>query len=730
MTDYFQLKKNNTTLSTELIAGLSSFLATAYIIVVNPAILSQTGMPFAAVSTATILVCFFSSLMMGLYARNPILVAPGMGLNAFFTFSVVLGMKVPWQQALGAVFWSGIIFLLLSLFNIRTYIVQAIPRPLRYGIAAGIGLFITLIGLVNARFIVHNPATMVGMGTLNAPVLTFIAGLLLMAILIARKVKGAILMGIAFTTIAALPLGRWWGMETGSPLVSWKGLVASPDFSLLFQLDLVHSLQWAVAPVIFAFVFTDMFDSLSTFVGLAEAANLLDEKGEPRQVRRSLLTDAVSTTLAGLLGSSPGTAYIESAVGIEAGGRTGLTAVVGGLLFLPFLFLAPLLSVVPAIATAPALVLVGVFMIRPVIKINWQQLDEAIPAFLAMVLIPFTYSITEGIIWGFLSWTVLKIVTGKKGELSPALLVIDGFAILALALTPPSAPPLSPASPRSSVSPLSSAPQSSQPLSSPSQPVTTISSPTNPVTAILGAFPAEITILREQMKEKKDTLIQQVQFTRGFLNGRRVVLAQTGMGKANAAMTTTLMLEHFHPRELLFTGIAGGVNPHLSPGDLVIGTAVTYHDYGTLTPDSLQPRATHNPFTGQDNPLFFTCDTGLVQTARRVSRQVAFAKINDGKGGRLPAVAEGVIVTGDVFVASLPATQKFRRQLAAQATEMEGAAIGQVCWQQRVPFLVIRSLSDNASSNAASEVHTFYQVAANNSASLIIAMAAALHQQE
>ena len=191
MKDYFQLQKNGTTLQTEIIAGLSSFLATAYIIVVNPAILSQTGMSFPAVSTATILVCFFSSMMMGLYARNPILVAPGMGLNAFFTFSAVLGLKIPWQQALGAVFWSGIIFLLLSVFNIRTYIVRAIPRPLRYAIAAGIGLFITLIGLVNARFIVPNPATIIGIGTLNAATLTFIAGLLFTAVLVTRKVKGA-----------------------------------------------------------------------------------------------------------------------------------------------------------------------------------------------------------------------------------------------------------------------------------------------------------------------------------------------------------------------------------------------------------------------------------------------------------------------------------------------------------------------------------------------------------
>jgi adenine/guanine/hypoxanthine permease len=433
MQSYFKLKENGTNVQTEVIAGISSFLATSYIIVVNPGILSQAGLPFSGVLTATVIVCFFSSLMMGLYAHNPILVAPGMGLNAFFTFSAVLGMQVPWPVALGAVFWSGVIFLLLSAFNIRTYIVRAIPRPLRFAIAAGIGLFITLIGFANAKFIVANPATIIGVSPLNPTLLTFVAGLLVTAVLVIKNVRGAILLGILFTTLAAYPLGRWWGLGEGtSTLVNFKGILAAPDFSLLMKLDLVNSLQWAVVPVIFAFVFTDMFDSLSTLVGLAEAANLLDENGEPRNVKRALMTDAVATTLAGLVGSSPGTAYIESAVGIDAGGRTGLTAVVGGLLFLPFLFLAPLLSVIPAIATAPALVLVGVFMLRPVVKVNWMQLDEAIPAFLAMVLIPFTYSITQGIIWGFLSWTALKLITGKTEDVNGALLIIDIFCIAAL----------------------------------------------------------------------------------------------------------------------------------------------------------------------------------------------------------------------------------------------------------------------------------------------------------
>lgn len=433
MEKFFELKKNGTSFSTEVIAGISSFLATSYIIVVNPSVLSQAGLPFPAVLTATVLVCFFSSLMMGFYAKNPILVAPGMGLNAFFTYSVVIGMDIRYEVALGAVFWSGIVFFLLSFFNIRTYIIQAIPRPLRYAISVGIGLFITLIGFSNANFIISDPATIIRGNKLDAALVTFIIGLLFTAVMVAKNIKGAILFGILFTTLISYPLGRWWGVTEGiAPLINFSGVFAAPDFSLFFKLDLVNSLTLAVVPVVFAFVFTDMFDSLSTFVGIAEAANLLDENGEPKNIKRSLLTDAFATTFAGLAGSSPGTAYVESAVGVEAGGRTGLTAVVASVFFLPFIFLSPLLSTIPAIATAPALVLVGVFMIRPVVNINWGSLDEAIPAFLALVLIPFTHSITHGIIWGFLSWTVLKFCVGKRSEITPSLLVIDAFVILAL----------------------------------------------------------------------------------------------------------------------------------------------------------------------------------------------------------------------------------------------------------------------------------------------------------
>lgn len=440
LSKYFEFEKNNTNLKTEVLAGITTFLAAMYIIVVNPAILSKTGMSFNGVLTATILVSAFCTIMMGIYAKNPLLVAPGMGINAFFTFSVVLGMGVKWETALGSVFWAGIIFILLSIFNIRTYIVMAIPKQIRFAVSAGIGLFIALIGFTNARFLVANPATIIGLGRLDAVTITFLAGLLITSILVLKKVKGALIIGIMATTLLSIPIGRYYGnaaaINFGIPtLVTWKGIFSMPDFSLIGRLDLIGSLQYALFPVAFAFLFTDMFDSLSTFVGVAEAANLLDENGEPLNIKQSLIVDAVATASAGLLGSSPGTAFIESAAGVEEGGRTGMTSLTAGLLFLPFMFISPLLSVVPAIATSPALILVGVFMMKPVLKINWTKYDDAIPAFISLILIPFTNSITEGIIWGFLSWTLIKIALGKSKEVSLTLIIIDLFAVLSLYLS-------------------------------------------------------------------------------------------------------------------------------------------------------------------------------------------------------------------------------------------------------------------------------------------------------
>ncbi len=427
-------------LKTEIIAGATTFLATVYIIIVNPAILAKTGMPFPALVTATVMVTVLSTLLMGLYGKNPIVLAPGMGLNAFFTFSVVLGMKIPWQTALGTIFWAGIIFLLLSIFNIRTKIVKAIPRSLRLSISGGIGLFIAFIGFVNGGLVISHPATLVGAGPMNASTITFIIGILITSLLLIRKFKGAFLIGIMVTTIIAFPIGRWWGDASSinfgvKTLVTWSGLFSAPNFELFGQLDLLGSLKFAFFPVIFAFIFTDMFDSLSTFIGVAEAADLKDENGDPRNIKQSLIVDSLATIFSAIFGTSSATSYIESAAGIKAGGRTGVTAIVAAILFMPLIFLSPLISMIPSIATAPILVLVGIFMMTPILKINWSDFEEAVPAFLSFILIPLTYSISTGIIWGFLSYGFIKLFNGKYKEVSPFLWIINLCCICALILT-------------------------------------------------------------------------------------------------------------------------------------------------------------------------------------------------------------------------------------------------------------------------------------------------------
>jgi len=432
------LKTKNKLIRTEIFAGLSSFLATFYIVIVNPAILSDTGMPFSAAVTSTVLVCAFGSVLMGVYAKNPFVIAPGMGLNAFFTYTAVLGLGLSYETALGAVFWSGILFLILSILKIRDKIVQSIPHSLRYAIAAGIGLFICFIGFQNAGFIIDDTATLVGMASLKNPIcLTFLIGLGLTAVLIARKVPGAMILGILFTTIIAWPIGRWWGeaaaMSSELPtLVNYSGIFSMPDFSTFLKVNLVDSLQFSFLPIIFVFAFTDLFDSLSTMVGLSEASDYKDADGNPKNLKKSLFVDALTTIFSGLVGTSSGTTYIESAVGIREGGKTGLTAITAGLLFLPFLFFSPLLSIVPSIASSIALVLVGYFMMKPLTKIDWSLPDEAIPVFFTMILMPLTYSITTGIIFGFLSYTLLKFFVGKKSEINPVLLIINAFSLLFL----------------------------------------------------------------------------------------------------------------------------------------------------------------------------------------------------------------------------------------------------------------------------------------------------------
>ncbi|HSD39561.1 MAG TPA: NCS2 family permease [Rhodocyclaceae bacterium] len=437
---HFGIRAAGSSPRVEVIAGITTFLTAMYIIVVNPGILSQGGVPFAGALTATVLVSFLGSCAMGLYARNPVLVAPGMGMNALFAFVMVHGGGMPWQTALGCVFWSGVIFAVLAAFNVRALIVDAIPANLRHGLSCGIGLFISMIGLVNAKFIIGDPVTIVHATKLNPIIITFLIGLALTIVLVQRRVAGALMIGIVVTTVLAIPVGRWWGdgsaywpaaMATKT-LVNWNGLFAMPDFSVIGQLDLLGALKVVYWPFIFVMLFTSFFDALSTFMAVSDAGNLLDENGDPRNIRQSMFVDALSALVSAPLGTSPANAYIESAAGISAGGRTGLVAVVAGLCFLPFLFLSPLLSLVPAIATAPALILVGVFMMESITKIEWHQFDEAVPAFLAMILIPLTYSITDGVVWGFLSFVVLKLFTGRAREVRPAMWVVVALSVLLL----------------------------------------------------------------------------------------------------------------------------------------------------------------------------------------------------------------------------------------------------------------------------------------------------------
>lgn len=404
--------------SNDIIGGLTTFFTMAYIIVVNPHILSTegTGMPFDGVLAATILTASSMTLLMGLYAKIPFAVAPGMGINAFFTYSLILGKQIPWPTALGIVFWAGVLFLLISVTPLRERIAQAIPAALRSAAAAGIGVFLTFIGLKNAGLVVASPATFVTMGKLTFPSLLAVGGLVLMVFLMRRKNPLALLGGMTSVTIAALLTGHAHWPE--KPL-------STPDFQAVFlKLDLLGALKPALLPAMLALLFTDLFDSISTFVGVSHATGMVDEKGDPKRLREGLIVDAVATLGAGLFGTSSGTAYIESAAGIEAGARTGKASVVTALCFLPCLFLAPIAAMVPAFATAPVLILVGALMFRSVVRIEMTKLEDAIPVFLTIVLIPLTFSITEGMLWGFLTHVVLYVLAGRKNEIKPAMYAI------------------------------------------------------------------------------------------------------------------------------------------------------------------------------------------------------------------------------------------------------------------------------------------------------------------
>jgi AGZA family xanthine/uracil permease-like MFS transporter len=407
----------------EAIAGITTFFTMSYIVIVNPSILSTpgTGIAFSGALTATVLVCFTMTLLMGIYAKLPFGVAPGMGINAFFTFTIILTQGVWWQVALGIIFWAGVIFLLISVTPVRETIAKAIPSELRIGTAAGIGIFLTFIGFKNAGLITGDPVTLVKLGRLDEKTLIAIVGMAVIVFLLIRGSSLAYLAGIFVVTVLALLRGH---------ITAPPQLFSTPDFHTVFlKLDILGALKLSLLPAIVAILFTDLFDSISTFMGVSHAAGLLDEEGNPKNLRKGLIVDSVATFGAGVAGTSSGTAYIESIAGINVGGRTGLTAVFTALCFLPCFFLAPLAGMVPVYATAPVLVLVGAAMFKSVAAINFIKIEEGLPAFLTIILIPLTFSITQGILWGFISHVGLYLIVGRRKEIHPVMYVLALIAV-------------------------------------------------------------------------------------------------------------------------------------------------------------------------------------------------------------------------------------------------------------------------------------------------------------
>lgn len=422
----FDLRGHGTTVKTEVIAGITTFLTMAYIAFVNPTILSDAGMDFGAVFVATCIAAAIGTLIMGLFANYPIALAPGMGLNAFFTYGVVLGMGHSWQVALGAVFLSGILFVILSILPVREWIINAIPKGLKMAISAGIGLFLGIIALKNAGIIVDHPATLVTIGDLTAwPAVLALLGFAIMVALDRLKVPGAVIIGILAVTAVGILIG----------VSEFKGIVdLPPDPSPTFlQLDLAGAFQIALLSVVFTFLFVDLFDTAGTLIGVAHRAGLLDSEGKLPRLRQALMADSSASVIGSALGTSTTTSYIESASGIKAGGRTGLTAVVVALLFLLTLFFAPLAGTVPAFATAPALLFVACLMTRGLAEIDWDDVTEYAPAVLTALSMPLTFSIAHGIGLGFIAYAAVKILTGRISDCSVAVLIIAAAFVLKFA---------------------------------------------------------------------------------------------------------------------------------------------------------------------------------------------------------------------------------------------------------------------------------------------------------
>ena len=430
---YFKLQERQSSVRIELVAGFTTFLTMAYIIFVNPAILSEAGMDKQALIAVTCIVTAIATIVVGIFAKAPIAMAPGMGLNAFFAYSLVLGNKIIWETALGMVFLSGLFFLLLTLLGLRKKLVEAIPPALVSAISVGIGLFITFIGLVKLGVVVDNEVTLVSAGKLTPTVLIGLCGLIVMIFLETRKITGSLLIGIIFSTVLAAIFGY---IEKPAELISlnFNAEALLSDFDILeafnikavaFRLDILGALKWSLFGGIFSLMFMDMFDSIGTLVACCHQAKMVDENNQIKGLDRLLGIDAVATMIGALLGTSTTTSYIESAAGIEQGGRSGLTSVVTGVLFLLVaLLFVPIVGIVPEYATAPALIMVGLFMMKEVRTIDFGNIQEAFPAFIIMVMIALSYSISTGLAFGFISFVIIKIVSGRIREIRGTMWII------------------------------------------------------------------------------------------------------------------------------------------------------------------------------------------------------------------------------------------------------------------------------------------------------------------
>lgn len=419
----FKLREHGTTARTEVIAGFTTFLTMVYIVFVNPQILGVAGMDTSAVFVTTCLIAAFGSILMGLFANLPVALAPAMGLNAFFAFVVVQAMGLPWQVGMGAIFWGAVGLLLLTIFRVRYWMIANIPVSLRVGITSGIGLFIGMMGLKNAGVIVANPETLVSIGNLTShSVLLGVLGFFIIAILASRNIHAAVLVSIIVTTLLGWMMGD----------VHYNGIVSAPPSvtSVVGHVDLAGSFNLGLAGVIFSFMLVNLFDSSGTLIGVTDKADLADEKGKFPRMKQALFVDSISSVTGAFVGTSSVTAYIESSSGVSVGGRTGLTAVVVGILFLLVIFLSPLAGMVPPYAAAGALIYVGVLMTSSLARVNWQDLTESVPAFITAVMMPFSFSITEGIALGFISYCVMKIGTGRLRDLSPCVVIVALLFVL------------------------------------------------------------------------------------------------------------------------------------------------------------------------------------------------------------------------------------------------------------------------------------------------------------